>query len=355
MTLYLSNRNGNGKTDEEGHFKFPVNAFLGNVLTSTDLVTTQLDTLGMGVKVTPGQFRIPDVSSTFSYTGWSNANTNVTISTADGANPRISAIVIYVDKSAATSAVPANNPNVPKFLAVNGTPAAVPVIPNNTQIQTAIGAGNPYIIIASVRVPAGAATVVNSYITDTRTLVTLASNLINTSSIQDSAVSTVKIADNAVSTAKIANQSVNTTKMVSKYVVANGSTGSTTRQTFPSANTVYAISGTSISYTSGVTNEVLDLQAMALINPGNTPDGQLYIAVNGTPIGKSHYYAQANVFIPGHVRVFYNIPANTTVTIDLRYRTGGSAGTGTVCNSTTDQSASPSYGVELKLMAWGRT
>lgn len=352
MTLYLSNRNGNGKTDEEGHFKFPVNAFTGNVLTVTDLVTTQLDTLGMGVKITPGQFRIPDVSNTFAYTGWSNANTNVTISTADGANPRISAIVIYVDKSAATSAVPANNPNVPKFLAVNGTPAAVPVIPNNTQIQTAIGAGNPYIIIASVRVPAGATTVVNSYITDTRTLVTLASNLVDSAAIQDSSISTPKIANSAINSAKIANQAVTTEKVSVKYQSVNGSTGTTTRQTFPAANTSYLITGSSMSYTSGPTNELLQISGNALIAQ-SVAGGMYYLAINGNIVGKTHY-TELTTYLSRTSEAFYPIAPNTTVTIAAYFRTAGTGG-GTVCNSTTDQSSAYSYGVQTRVVAWGRT
>lgn len=355
MTLYLSNRNGNGKTDEEGHFKFPVNAFTGNVLNATDLITTQQDTLAMGVKVTAGQFRIPDTTGTFAYTGWSNAATNVSISTADSANARISAIVIYIDKTATTSAVPANNPNIPKFLSVNGTPAAVPVIPNDTQIQTVIGAGNPYIIIASVRVPAAATTVINSYITDARLLVTVASNLINSASIQDGSVNTAELANLSVSTSKIQDQAVSTRKIAANYVILNGSTGTTTRQTMTAINTTYQITGSVITYTSGPTNELLDISGTALINPGASSDSHTFIAINGNQVGRSFYIQTPNVYITAVPHAYYPIAANTTVTIDMRYRTGPGSTTATVCNATTDQSQSPSYGIELRLLAWGRT
>lgn len=355
MTLYLSNRDGNGKTSEEGHFKFPVNTYTGNILTATDLVVSQQTPAAMGVSISPGQFRIPDITGSFAYTGWSNSATNVSIPTADPANPRLSAIVLYIDKNAPTSPSPTDNPGIPKFLAVQGTPAATPVIPNGTTIQAAIGAGNPYIILASARVNAAGTTVTTANITDLRVLVTVAPNLVNTASIQANSVDATKIPDNTITTAKIQNGNVTTQKTKPTYIVQAGSTDTTTRQSFTLSNTVYSITGTSFTYTSGPTNEVLDLDANALINPDAAPDGQFFIAVNGVAASKSHYVSQANIWTACRARVLYPIAANTTITIDARYRTGGATATGSVCNATSDQSSSPSFGVEVRLIAWGRT
>jgi len=355
MPIYLSNRDGNGKTSEEGHYKFPVNAFVGNILQSTDLIVTQLDTIGMGVKITPGTFRIPDLTGSFAYTGWSDVNTNVTITTADPANPRLSAIVIYIDKSAATSASPVNNPGIAKFTSVNGTPAAVPIIPNGTTIQTAVGAGNPYIILATVRVNAASTTAINANIVDLRVRIALSPGLINTDSVLDNSISSIKIIDGIISTAKLAQGAATTPKVRPTHIIQAGSTGTTTRQSFTLANTVYSITGTSFNYTSGATNEMLDIDANALINPGAAPDGQFFIAVNNSAIGKSYYVSITNSFTTCSSRVLYPILANTTITIDSRYRTGGASATGSVCNSTSDQSNSPSFGIEIRLIAWGRT
>lgn len=220
MTMFLSNRDGNGKTDEEGHFKFPVNAFTGNVLAATDLAVTEQTVPALGVKVAPGQFRIPSTSGTYAYTGWNDANTNVTITTADPANPRLSAIVIYIDKTAATSASPPNNPGIAKFMSVNGTAAAVPAAPSAGVIQAAVGAGNPYIVLAHARVNAAGTTVTNALITDQRTFVKLGPNLLATTSFEDLSIATAKLANLAITTAKIADLNVTTGKIADQAVTA---------------------------------------------------------------------------------------------------------------------------------------
>lgn len=211
MTLFLSNRNGNGKTSEEGHYKFPVNAFSGNVLSAADLVVTQQSPLSRGVTVAAGQYRIPDTSGNFAYTGWNDSPANVNISTADPANPRISAIVLWVDKDAPTSASPPDNPGIVKLSAVNGIPASSPTAPSVATIQAAVN-NNPYIILATARVNAAATTVINAQITDTRTMVTLASNLVGTNSLMDSSVTSAKLADASVLAAKIPDAGVGDAK-----------------------------------------------------------------------------------------------------------------------------------------------
>ena len=219
MTVYLSNRDGNGKTSEEGHYKFQTAVFSGNVLGATALQVKQNSPLGRSVLVSAGQYKI-DTSSGYSYTGWNTADEVVAISTADPANPRITTIVVYVDKNASTSPSPPNNPGVTKFLAVNGTPGAIPSAPNSTVIQAAVGAGNPYVILANVTVPTAASQIVTANISDQRTQVTLASGLIGAASIQDGGVATAKLADLAVSTAKIADLAITTAKLGNNQVTA---------------------------------------------------------------------------------------------------------------------------------------
>ena len=120
MTLYLSNRDGNGKTSEEGHYRLQTQVLSGDVLGGSLLVTQNSPT-GMSVLVTSGDFKI-DTGLNYSYTGWASVNEVITISTADPANPRITTIVAYTDKGALTSASPPNNSGINKLMAINGTP-----------------------------------------------------------------------------------------------------------------------------------------------------------------------------------------------------------------------------------------
>lgn len=215
MTLYLSNRDGNGKTNEEGHYKFTTAVFVGNVLDDASLKVTQNSTPNMSVLVAAGQFKIDTTG--YSYTGWNNVSTAVAINTANPANPRITSVVVYVDKGASTSASPPNNPGIVKFITVDGTPAASPVAPSAGTIQTAVGAGNPYIILANITVATGATQILNASIADQRIKVTVGTNLISTASLQDLSVTTIKLADGAVTNAKLADGSITSNKL------ANGS------------------------------------------------------------------------------------------------------------------------------------
>lgn len=181
MTVFLSNRDGNGKTNEEGHYKFQTFFYDGNVSTSEALKVTQNSPLGLSVLVAVGQFKID--TTTYSYTGWIDASTPVTISAANVSNPRIDVIVIYVDKQATTSASPPNNPGIAKLLAVSGTASASPTAPNGTTIQAAVGSGNPYTILANVNVGTAATQVTNSNITDLREPVKLSEELLSPQSL----------------------------------------------------------------------------------------------------------------------------------------------------------------------------
>lgn len=212
MTLYLSNRDGNGKTSEEGHYKFQTSTYSGNVLGTSAFQVTQNSPVARSVIVLPGQFRI-ETSNNYSYTGWSSSNEVVAISTADPANARITSIVLYIDKGASTSPSPPNNPGVPKLIAVNGTPAAVPTPPNGTTIQSAVGSGNPYVVLANVTLAAAGTTVVTANISDQRTQVTVGNTLVATASIIDSAITTAKIDNLAVTNAKIANSTIQSSKL----------------------------------------------------------------------------------------------------------------------------------------------
>lgn len=212
MTIYLSNRDGDGKTSEEGHYKFQTAVFTGNVLGQDSLKVKQTSPLSRGVIVSPGQYRI-QTNNDYSYTGWNTNNKNVPVGTADPANPRITSIVAYVDKSAPTSPATPNNPGITKLMAVNGVPAAVPSPPSVASIQSQVGSNNPYILLANIRVAAGAAQITDSDISDMRTRVVIAEDLISASSIKDNTISTQKLADLSVTSEKLDNGSIAASKI----------------------------------------------------------------------------------------------------------------------------------------------
>lgn len=182
MTVYLSNRDGNGKTNEEGHYRLLSKMTEGQALTSTDVKVTENSPLGLSVLIQPGDYKI-DTSSGYAYMGWIAGTEAVTITTPDPSNPRIVCIVLYVDKGATTSASPPNNPGITKLKAVNGTAAGTPVAPNGTAIQSSVGSGNPWIKLADVLVGAGVTQITNSNITDTRTRIKLSNDVLENSSL----------------------------------------------------------------------------------------------------------------------------------------------------------------------------
>lgn len=94
---------------------------------------------------------------------------DVTLDQADTSLPRNDLIVIYVDMAVAPVQTVQDNTNgILKVVAVKGTPAASPSDPDTGTIQQSIGAGNPYMILASIRVNAGASAISAGNITDKR-------------------------------------------------------------------------------------------------------------------------------------------------------------------------------------------
>lgn len=100
-----------------------------------------------------------------------DAVNTVAISAASTANPRIDSIVAYIDNSITPVQTVLNNTNgILKFTAVAGSPAASPVAPSAGAIQSAVGAGNPYMVLCDVRVPANATSLNNAVFTDMRNI-----------------------------------------------------------------------------------------------------------------------------------------------------------------------------------------
>lgn len=142
----------------------------------------------------------------------------VAVSAASTTLARRDTIVLYVDNSVTpTTSVEDNTNNILKGKVVAGTPAQNPVAPNATTIQSSVGAGNPYIILYDILVPANATNLSTATLYDRRVMATkvlfdaLPNGSGDTDFIADSAVTTAKIADGAVTAGKIDWASTRTT------------------------------------------------------------------------------------------------------------------------------------------------
>lgn len=182
MALGFPNSNG-GRTTDSALFHALGNAFVGSWISGFRV--RQASPVGMNVLI-GGESGIPDdllvrdaMSATFPVSNLSTQPVQASVTTANSANPRIDAVVIYIDTNVAASQAVANNENRTKAVVVPGTPATNPSAPTPSQIKAKIGASNPYEVIAEIRVNAGATTILDSVITDRRNPATLADGRIN--------------------------------------------------------------------------------------------------------------------------------------------------------------------------------
>lgn len=182
MALGFPNSNG-GRTTDSALFHALGNAFVGSWISGFRV--RQASPVGMNVLI-GGESGVPDdllvrdaMSATFPVSNLSTQPVQASVTTANSANPRIDAVVIYIDTNVAASQTVANNENRTKAVVVPGTPATNPSAPTPSQIKAKIGASDPYEVIAEIRVNAGTTTILDSVITDRRNPATLADGRIN--------------------------------------------------------------------------------------------------------------------------------------------------------------------------------
>lgn len=143
--------------NSSGVFDFAGNDFKVQAQATPDLT----------VKVIKGRAYIKAISGN-SYPIRADADSNVSIGSNSSGNPRIDALVLFIDLSAAPNS---DASNVAKLQVVQGTPAPSPSIPSDPVIQAEIGASNPFIRLANISVASGATSIVNANIVDTRVVV----------------------------------------------------------------------------------------------------------------------------------------------------------------------------------------
>ena len=159
---------------------------------------------GMNLNISTGAGIISD---TIARRIGTDAVETATVPTASATYNRIDAVVAYIDTAVSpTTAVTDNTNDILKFVVVAGTAAASPVAPNDSAIQSAIGAGKPFMRLYDVTVPQNATNTSGMTFTDRRSFPTA-------QAIADAIVTAAKLASNSVTTAKIANAAVTAAKL----------------------------------------------------------------------------------------------------------------------------------------------
>lgn len=102
-----------------------------------------------------------------------DGDASATINANASGNDRIDAVVLYIDLGASPNSAVTN---VAKLVVIEGTPAGSPSAPTDGDIESEIGASNPYLRIADVDVANGAVSIVDADITDQRSEVLFVSN-----------------------------------------------------------------------------------------------------------------------------------------------------------------------------------
>jgi len=210
MTTYLTNRDG-GKTNEDGHIRFFIKHFRGQVVEG--LTPQAKSPLSMGIDITVGDAKVNYGS--YGYTVWTDATESVSITTADPSNPRWDRVVGYIDRSITPSTANTNNPGLFKFMAIAGTPAASPVSPSDVVTQAAVGADNPFFDICLVYVGAGVTTISGTEINDIRYFTSITMDEIQERSLDNGVtIDNLNIKDGLItggSGTGVANSSLSTT------------------------------------------------------------------------------------------------------------------------------------------------
>ena len=104
----------------------------------------------------------------YGFFGWMSRDLTIELAASDQLYPRISLIVAYIDFSVSPEASDeeVESPGVLKIVEVPGVSAASPAVPTESDIRSQIGAMNPYIVLAQIRVNVNATQIVSANITD---------------------------------------------------------------------------------------------------------------------------------------------------------------------------------------------
>lgn len=181
---YVSNFNAQDQADgvqlltnEKGHM-YPLSHIFSGEALGDSFKVTQTSPASSMVQVNNGYLQVP-TSNNFSYHAWMEApENNLTKITGltGGDNNRIVSIVAYIKREKQYDETVTNNEALLVITKVNGNQASSPVPPDDNKIKNEIG-DNPYVVLANVYVAAGATSITDSNITDTRESLRLADDM----------------------------------------------------------------------------------------------------------------------------------------------------------------------------------
>lgn len=161
---------GVGGVSDSDLSNIAVNFLTNGVAKLDDYKVVPQSTPDMTVKIValtsvPSVAYVEKADGSNKYVSALDTTTNLTITPNSSGNPRIDAIIIKLD----LAVTPDNfGGNVATLVVMPGTPAGSPVAPTDNEIQTYVGAGNPFLRLANISVINGAASIDTAQITDTR-------------------------------------------------------------------------------------------------------------------------------------------------------------------------------------------
>jgi hypothetical protein len=172
MSIYTWRSGASAHPEDSVLQYFTDNTLRGGIVASGHfLVSQKSGTPDLSVDVAGGRAYVFNSSlSTNSYPVRSTAIENRSVTSNSSGNPRIDAVVLYIDLSASPNA---DGTGVAKIQVIAGTPAASPVAPTDSEIFTVIGSSNPFLRLANVTVASGASSILNANISDQRVRVSM--------------------------------------------------------------------------------------------------------------------------------------------------------------------------------------
>lgn len=171
MSKLVFNRNG-GTTDEFGHNLVLKRSLQGEVVEGLNVSANDVPNMSVNIAAGTGLIATGSGSTGYKYEVGLDATENVAVPTANGSNPRNDLVVLWVDKSITPSQSYTNNSNgILNISVVSGAPSTTPADPSIAAIQAAVGAANPYIILARIAVGAGVTQISGGNVSDLRSIV----------------------------------------------------------------------------------------------------------------------------------------------------------------------------------------
>jgi hypothetical protein len=144
-----------GRHSAAAYSAFENRMYAGGIKASEESFIVSAGT-GMQVSISVGDGLI-DTGSDYARRIQITAAETATVSAASGSFGRLDSVVAYIDNAVTpTTGVTDNTNDILKFAVVSGTAAATPLAPSGATIQSAIGSGNPYMILTNVLVPQSA-------------------------------------------------------------------------------------------------------------------------------------------------------------------------------------------------------